>query len=433
MGKQTFGQLSIFEPMQNFAGGGETVRVEIYGAIGWDIYAPDFLEALNELPDSVTDIDLRIHSYGGVVTEGWAIANALKNHKATVTGTIEGTAASMASVIAMSCDRLVMPKNAYLMIHRVSGGAFGNAEDVENGARFMKQLEDDVVQFYADKTGMESEEIRDMMAAVTWMNGEQALEKGFCHEVIAEVKAVALVGERNVVEAFGELPVAIAQANGLGTTEETEETEGGEGASGDLKPSHTMVGPDGAPVMVVDQEPVLLPVIPDAPEGYVLAVSGTGVPSWVKADVTETSETDAGNPVSRVLASMKNLFGANADGRAQNVAALTAENHRLIAEVETLTADRDGAVKTRDEYRERLQTLEADARSVEAVIAECGFSAADADELPVPSNDDGDASKDHPIDVFRAMPMGDERSAYFKAHKDEILAEEKRRARPVAE
>ena len=394
MGKQVFGQLTIFDPVQNFAGGGETARVELYGAIGWEVYADEFLQALNALPESVGDIDLRIHSYGGSVTEGWAIAQALKNHRATVTGTVEGTAASMASVIAMSCDRLVMAENSYLMIHRVSGGAFGDAEDMENAARTVRQLESDIVDFYASKTGIEADEIREMMAAETWMNGAEALEKGFCHEVIDEVAAVAFAGERNVVEGFSRVPEAVALANGLGSEEENRDEQD--------EQDETPEQGEGQPEEVEEVE----------------EVEETEEPGESEEEAPE------GSAVDRVMNTFRRILNGGGDGRPEGVAALTAENARLIAEGERLSADLAAAVMERDELRGRVSMMETEARSVEAVIAECGFTHAEASDLPGPE-DDGEAvtpPEGSVLDQLNAMEPGVDRSEFFEAHKREILA-----------
>jgi hypothetical protein len=96
----------------------------------------------------------------------------------------------------------------------------------------------------------------------------------------------------------------------------------------------------------------------------------------------------------------------------------------LIAEGETLRADLAAAVMERDEFRERLQTLETEARKVEAVIAECGFSPAEAESLPGPSDDDGEASAGsaaNVLDQFRSMPAGAARTEFFRENKAEIL------------
>ena len=85
-------------------GGEKSARIDIYGVIGgWDVSGADFLRELKGL-GSLNAIDLRIHSEGGSVLDGWAIANGLMKHEARVTGTVEGMAASMASVILMASD-----------------------------------------------------------------------------------------------------------------------------------------------------------------------------------------------------------------------------------------------------------------------------------------------------------------------------------------
>lgn len=225
-----------------------------------------------------------------------------------------------------------------------------------------------------------------MMAAETWLNGKEALEKGFCHEVTGEVQAVALVGEKAIVEKLGSLPGPVAEAHGILNEPTAKDAKGAKEVE-DLV-EETEEGTD----------------------------EGAGAPE----EVPEVPET----AVESLLGKVKNLFGGSADGRAQNVAALTAENSRLIAEGETLRADLAAAVMERDEFRERLQTLETEARKVEAVIAECGFSPAEAESLPGPSDDDGEASAGsaaNVLDQFRSMPAGAARTEFFRENKAEIL------------
>ncbi|EPA7245822.1 head maturation protease, ClpP-related [Escherichia coli O9,30:H25] len=85
-------------------------EISIYEEIGgFGITAKQFAEDLKALGD-VSHIDLRIHSPGGDVFEGIAIYNLLRNHPAEITVYIDGVAASMASVVAMAGDRVVMPE-----------------------------------------------------------------------------------------------------------------------------------------------------------------------------------------------------------------------------------------------------------------------------------------------------------------------------------
>ncbi|MBU5386934.1 Clp protease ClpP, partial [Citrobacter cronae] len=85
---------------------GGVATVTLYDEIGgFGITARDFAEELSTL-GRVSQIDLHIHSPGGDVFEGLAIYNLLKNHPARIVVTVDGVAASMASVIAMAGDRV---------------------------------------------------------------------------------------------------------------------------------------------------------------------------------------------------------------------------------------------------------------------------------------------------------------------------------------
>lgn len=106
--------------------------ISIYEEIGgFGVTAKQFAEDLKALGD-VSHINLRIHSPGGDVFEGIAIYNLLRNHPADITVYIDGVAASMASVVAMAGDRVVMPENAMMMIHKPWGtGSLSNFHEAK--------------------------------------------------------------------------------------------------------------------------------------------------------------------------------------------------------------------------------------------------------------------------------------------------------------
>ena len=76
------------------------------------------------------DLTIYINSDGGSVPAGITIANMIKRHDGHTVGVVDGWAASIASVIFMACDELYMPKNTFLMIHKPSAMALGNADDM---------------------------------------------------------------------------------------------------------------------------------------------------------------------------------------------------------------------------------------------------------------------------------------------------------------
>jgi len=171
----------------------KSAEIFIYDEIGpseWGLVgAKDFVSALKSLGD-VQQIDVRINSPGGSVWEASAIYNALKNHKATITVHIDGIAFSAASFIAMAGDEINMAENAMLMIHRCSTVAWGNAEDLAKEAAMLGQFDATVIGIYAARTGLDSKEVSDLMAAETWFTAAEAKAKGFA-TAISPNKAVS--------------------------------------------------------------------------------------------------------------------------------------------------------------------------------------------------------------------------------------------------
>ncbi|EGK4884819.1 Clp protease ClpP [Salmonella enterica] len=177
---------------------GGVATVTLYDEIGaFGITARDFAEELSTL-GRVSQIDLHIHSPGGDVFEGLAIYNLLKNHQARIVVTVDGVAASMASVIAMAGDRVRMPENAMMMIHRPRGIAGGESSDIRRYADLMDKLEETLIPAYTAKTGKTSEEIAAMLEAETWMDGKECLAHGFADELLAPVKAMAKLDSQRI-------------------------------------------------------------------------------------------------------------------------------------------------------------------------------------------------------------------------------------------
>ncbi|EFE3848756.1 Clp protease ClpP [Escherichia coli] len=165
----------------------------IYEEIGgFGVTAKQFAEDLKALGD-VSHINLRIHSPGGDVFEGIAIYNLLRNHPADITVYIDGVAASMASVVAMAGDRVVMPENAMMMIHKPWGISGGNAGDMRDYADLLDKVETVLIPAYARKTGKSAQEITAMLEDETWMDGKECLKHGFADELLPSVRAMARI------------------------------------------------------------------------------------------------------------------------------------------------------------------------------------------------------------------------------------------------
>ena len=166
-------------------------EVSIYDEIGaYGVSAKGFLAELGALPEG-TPVDLRLNSPGGSVFDAVAIYNALKRHGGPVTVWIDGIAASAASYIAMAGDEIVMPENAFLMIHDPSGLAMGTADDMRAMAEALDKIAGSLVRGYAAKSGKPDDDVAALMAAETWFDAAEAVAAGFADRLADPVRMAA--------------------------------------------------------------------------------------------------------------------------------------------------------------------------------------------------------------------------------------------------
>lgn len=142
-------------------------------AFVWPENIKNQLEELKEKP-----LDVYIASDGGLVTAGWAIANMLQRHDAPIIAHVDSWAASIASVIALACDKVIMPANTYLMIHRPQVNASGNVDDLQEAIAFLENITDSIVKTYMEAAaeGVTEERVRDLMKQESWLSAEQCAE-----------------------------------------------------------------------------------------------------------------------------------------------------------------------------------------------------------------------------------------------------------------
>ena len=133
-------------------------------------------------------LTVQINSPGGDVWAGVSIYDALKDLDAEVTVKVSGLAASIASIIAMAGDKIIMTPGSTMMIHRASMIAMGNTDDMQKAIEMLKTVEEGIENIYVDRTGQTKEAVKDMMEAETWMSAEKAVELGFADEVLTQVK-----------------------------------------------------------------------------------------------------------------------------------------------------------------------------------------------------------------------------------------------------
>ena len=173
-------------------------EILIYDQIGEDwfgagVTAKSFSEELSKLPKSIKQIDVRVNSPGGSVFDGMTIYQRLKDHPAKVTAYVDGIAASIASVIIMSADEIVMGDGAMLMIHKPLTGISGNTSELERMIDILDKIENQMVTIYAKKTGLSRAEIAKMLADETWMTAEESLNLKFVDKKFEAKESLMLV------------------------------------------------------------------------------------------------------------------------------------------------------------------------------------------------------------------------------------------------
>lgn len=146
-----------------------------------DEVTPDLFR--EELKQHAGNLTVVINSPGGDVFAGLAIYNALVNHNGNVTVRVDGLAASIASVIAMAGDKIIMSPGSMIMIHRPSVYAAGTVDDMEKAKDVLMKIEEGITPIYAKRTGLSDEKIAELLEAETWMLADKAVELGFADEV----------------------------------------------------------------------------------------------------------------------------------------------------------------------------------------------------------------------------------------------------------
>ncbi len=139
-----------------------------------------------ESEDSKKDISMYINSPGGVVTSALSILDTMRYIKCDVSTLCIGQACSAGSLLLSSGTkgkRYVLP-NARVMIHQPSGGAQGQATDIEIHAREILNLRERLNKIYADNTGQDIETINKAMERDRFMSAEDALEFGLVDKII---------------------------------------------------------------------------------------------------------------------------------------------------------------------------------------------------------------------------------------------------------
>jgi len=153
------------------------------------------------------DIEIRINSGGGDVFDGISIFNFLKNYNGNITIIVDGIAASIASIIALAGDELIMNEGSFLMVHNPWGGMMGESQDFRKQADLLDGIRDQLLGIYERATDLDRGQIQAMMDSETWLNADQAIEMGFATSKQESIKVVANLDKTKYI--FNNIPMEL--------------------------------------------------------------------------------------------------------------------------------------------------------------------------------------------------------------------------------
>ena len=245
--------MSMYD-IRNSGDSSDTLDIYIYSDIDncwWDestMSADKFRKELDKHKDA-KQINLYINSMGGSVSEGVTIYNQIRRHSAKVTAYIDGFACSIASVIPMAADEVIMGENTMLMIHNPWTFTYGNAKALRKTAEDLDKVRDGcIIPAYKARCGdkLSDEKLIELLDDETFLTAAECLEYGLCDRILTvsneekKTEAEDKVKEAfnhakdgfmdNFIERFGSM-VAKARTHEIARNETPEKTEDAENAA----------------------------------------------------------------------------------------------------------------------------------------------------------------------------------------------------------
>lgn len=241
--------------------GSELILEGVIASESWyedDVSPKAFRDELKSHPG---DLTVRINSPGGDVSAGVSIYNMLNEHEGNVTIKVDGIAASIASLISMAGDKIIMLPGSMMMVHLPWVFAAGNADDLEGAVEMLKKTGESMVPIYAARTGLSEERINELLKAETWMTAQDAVELGFADEAL-EAKTSLAESMAKISELTSTMQSAVMQ-----------------------------------PFMSIKARKAEVTDVTDEPETTVEVVTEPETPEQPEAEATETEATEVTEPV----------------------------------------------------------------------------------------------------------------------------------------
>lgn len=203
----------------------------IYEDIGYTDWEGNGLTALSfnadlaAIPGNEKTLNIRINSYGGLVSDGIAIFNSIRRfsrnraamgNPITINSIIEGFAYSSAATIAMAGDKVFMGKGTTLMIHNAAGFVWGDVKAMRQEADLLEKYNGQIAKFYADKSGKKVADILELMDTETYFTPEEAISMKLCDGLEESVVANFKQYDPEDLETIKQIQIAGGYDNFMG-------------------------------------------------------------------------------------------------------------------------------------------------------------------------------------------------------------------------
>lgn len=169
-----------------------TPEIKVYGYIGtWDeVDYNRFQDTFRNLVKDNKNLTMRLHCGGGSVIEGFAIYDLIRGSQCKVHCIVEGMAASMGSVLALSGDTIEMTENAFFMMHAVTAGAWGDKNALDSTRDLIEKSETRLKAIYKERTTAEEATINDWFnnGKDNWLDAQECLKIKLCDRIITPTK-----------------------------------------------------------------------------------------------------------------------------------------------------------------------------------------------------------------------------------------------------
>lgn len=189
------------------------LTVYVHGIIGGDVLGPELARILDGIrPEDTSEVVFDIYSPGGSVWEGNLVAAKMReaSERGVRTRARVYAAASMATVLAVSTDRVEIAANGRWLVHNPWTIAIGDSAAMEKAARELADTQAEAADLYATVTGATREEMLALMAEERWLMPAEALAIGFVDAIIPGTDPAAYAGPRQAMLATANLPPMVA-------------------------------------------------------------------------------------------------------------------------------------------------------------------------------------------------------------------------------